>query len=361
MLAALCLTACVTVNGAEEELPKRLTLEEAVEYALKNHTSIIAAQSNIEQNKARHKEALDAYGKNRYNTFANNRYATFNDVLIKSGVNYFSANAGLETAKATYNQTEYTVKMGVEAAYIGYINSGKKVEATEAALATAQSRYDNEVLEKELGMSSEYELMVAKNTLTKIKSDHRAAVRAERTALAQLKASTGLPVAAETEFVIKPVEMPQMPEITLEEAIVQAKENNLSIKSAALTVSVQEATVVATGSWYSKNTYAYQNAYSALVYARDSYAAALAQAEMNVHKAYDNMLTVIDNAEIIKSTAELMEKTYEINKQKYELGLIAKLDLEESWYELQSLKIQQSELDSGIYSAIKAFEMSYLY
>ncbi len=361
LISAIILSAGISAYAEESgTYPASLTLEQATEYALKNHSSVIASESNIAQNEAKVKEAYDSYAKNRYNSFANG-FATFNDVLIKNGVTYLSANTSLEIAKASHEQTVYGIKMGVESAYIGYINAVKKTEITSEALESAKSRYQNELTEKELGMSSDYEIMVAENTLARMQSEHNGAMRASDMSLARLKTSVGLPISATTSFGTATVKMPDVPAITLEEAIKLAKQNNLSIKSAKLQSEIQEATFKATASWYSKNTYAYKNAESALEYSRDSYTNALAQAEMNVYTAYDNMLTVIDNAAILRSSVALAERTYEINQQKFELGMIAKLDLDESWYEMQSLKIQQAELDNAVYAAIKQFEMSYTY
>ncbi len=359
--AAFILSASIFTSAQEAEYPKSLTLDEAVEYALKNHTSVIAAESNVAQYEAQRKEANDNYKKNRYNSFANNMYATFNDLLIKKGVNYFAANASYEVAKASFEQTKYSVAMGVESAYIAYINAGTKLKITSEAFETAKARYNNEITEKQLGLSSDFEIMVAKNTLAKSESNYNAALRAQDLSLAKLKAATGLPIEAETVFVNKTVKLPDIPDITLEKAISLAKENNISIKSAKLQLEVKEASFSAADAWYAKNTYTYKNSLSALEAARDAFASALAQAEMNVYTAYDNMMSTIDNAAILRSSAELAEKTYEIDKQKYELGLISKLDLDESWYETQSIKLQVAELDNAVYAAIKQFEMSYSY
>ena len=357
--AAVMLAAGITC-AAEDAYPSAMTPDAAVEYALENHTAILAAKSNITQNEAKVKEAYDSYAKNRYNSFANG-YATIESVMVKNGVYYLSANMGLELAKAGYAKTEESIKNGVHAAYYAYINSRTRVENTLSALETATTRYNDEVSRKNLGLSSEYEVMVADNTKMRAQSDYDTALRSENTALAQLKNAVGLPLSADVKFTAKSMQLPEMPDITLEAAVAKAKENSVSIKSARLSVSVQEATFKATKSWYSANTFAYKNAESALEYARDSYANELAAAEISVYTAHDNMMSTLDNAKIAESSLQLAEKTYEIKSKQYELGLIAKLELDDSWYNLQSLKLQKSELDNAIYSAIKQFEMSYSY
>ncbi len=362
LITAFAVFSGIFCTAAENNpvYPEKLNLESAIEYALKNHTAVIAARSDVAQNEAKEDEAFDLYAKNRYNSFANS-YATYELSLVKKGVPYLAAKTSLEIAKETLKLTEYSTRMGVETGYYMYMNNLGRIKITEASLATATERYNTAVTQLSLGLVSEYEVMVAENTLARAKATHDSAQRSLELSLAQLKAAVGLPVSAETTFTPIIMTLPAVPEITLEEAIAEAKKNNLAIKAARLQKELAEATFSAANAWYSPNTYTYKNARTALDFANASLTKALAEAEMKVYNAYNEMQNQISDAEITKKSVTLTEKTYEINQKQYDLGLIAKLDLDESWQETENVKLSAAGVDMLVYTAIKSFEMSYLY
>ena len=156
-----------------------------------------------------------------------------------------------------------------------------------------------------------------------------------------------------------PIEQRKRESKLLADAVELAKAGNLNVIQAKEQLLSAEKTFSATKKWFTPNTYKFAQTNFAMVSAQETYQSAQNAAEVAVHKAYDTAVSTADNMDILVASIAYQEKNYEAMKQKYELGLIAKLDLDNSWYELQQNKMNLADYHYNCYLTVRQYQLSY--
>lgn len=354
---------CAYAKPAEEPeaevvvIPSSFSLQEAVEFAQANHSAVKTAQANVTKSDYQYQEAHNAYITSRSKT--NEGYSTYETFLVKDGAYDQQALSGLNIAKASLNQTRENIKFGVETAYYKCINLKEKQTIAQNSYDSASEKLSQAKQQQAQGLAAPLEVMAAEIAEKRAAADLSKAERDVDSGMLELKNAIGVPLDTQFTLTTESIETPSLDEMPLADAVELAKAGNLNVIQAKEQLLSAEKTFSATKKWFTPNTYKFAQTNFAMVSAQETYQSAQNAAEVAVHKAYDTAVSTADNMDILVASIAYQEKNYEAMKQKYELGLIAKLDLDNSWYELQQNKMNLADYHYNCYLTVRQYQLSY--
>ncbi|MDK2933933.1 MAG: hypothetical protein PWP27_1743 [Clostridiales bacterium] len=337
-------------NAAEE---KTFTLQQAIDYALKNNPLIAISDTGIEKAKVSFKEASSVYRKSN-----DAPVMAFESQLAKDGYYKRMAEMALKLAEKGKEKTVESIEFEVENHYFTLLNAQENlnIQKSIAELATENLRIANR--KYDLGTISEIEVMSFKTSLAQAKVDLKSAQRALEYAQMNFNKALGLPLNTKVRLTdaIK-VEAPES--IDIEEKVSQALQNRMEIISAKEQYEADKLYFDITAKWYPSNTYKYQQAKQAMQSSEYSLINSNKTVEISVRKAYMDMLNAYESLVVLQQAEEQLQKAYDVTKIKYENGLGTNIELLQIMNQLKEIKLNKSKAQLGYNLAKKQFEVSY--
>ncbi|MCR3955281.1 MAG: TolC family protein [Gudongella sp.] len=296
-------------EATEEEVFK-LSLQEAIDYALENSKEMVIQRIELEKSELEYKQnknsikdtedALELMDRlsipRRYEVTPDENV---NRALIKNGGAMKQVELVYNMAKWNHDTTENQIRYNVEKAYFDLLQTEKELKISEENLALSQKQYELGELRYDLGMISQQQLLGLGLSLSQAQSGYESAKMYYGLQKMSFRNTIGLDLDKEFEL-IDTIEYREYEPIVLEDAIESGLENNSNILIAERTVEIQELTLQATLSRFPPNTYRYRTQEQEIL-----------NAEMNLQAAKNGVEMQVRSAVVNLTTAEKQIATYE--------------------------------------------------
>lgn len=315
-----------SVNDKEESIT--LSLEEAVEYALKNNKDILI--QNIELQKA---ELM--YTQNIRDVKEKER--NIDDIpawdqmtgmvildsvsreLIENGVHRRSVELAYQISKWNKDIKLNQIKYDVEKIYFDLFQIEKELEIAKENLNLCQKQYNNAKLKHDIGIISNQELLGFEMGLSQARTAYDSAKIYYELQLMNFQNTLGLPFNKEV-VLTDTIEYREYEPINLEKSIEEALENNTMVKVTQENYELSELTLEAVKVKYPEITYKYKEQEAEVAKAAKNLETVKNGVEMSVRAAYLNLLTAEKQIKTLEKNIEQAENMVHLAEVSFELG-----------------------------------------
>lgn len=363
IICVICITVMMSMTALAEEAPaqKVMTIEQAIDYAEKNHPSIIAAKSVTQANFVAIDEArANKLRANRASAPISfyNASTTVEQTMLKSGVYVEIAKSTYEISQIALEQTTEIIKLNVKGSFYSYLTAEERVKLYKSAWDLAVERYNTGLLCYQQGLISAIDLEAMEMSIIAAENEYNSAVRNAEIAKMNLNCAIGLPYDSDIMITGK-IEYTPMPTILPDEAVKIAETKSNDIKRANAQLNMQKQNFDGIAGFYSSNTYAYKQAKGNYDAAVSSTTAAIDNTKINIYKSYDTMISAYKGYELAMKNESLNSRKYNIAKIQFEMGMISPSELESIANEYTESRIALADATYGILMASAQYEFSY--
>lgn len=332
---------------------KSFSLQQAIDYALKNSPLIAICDTGIQKAKVSLSEAKSAYKKAED---ADN--ASFENSLTEQGYYMRSAEMALKIAEQKKAQTVESIKFTVENNYFTLLNAQENLNIQSGILELAKENMDMANIRYNLGTISEIDLLSFKTSLAQAEVNLKSAQRALEYAQMNFNNALGLPLKTKVNLTDE-IEIQAPKNVDIDEKVAEALQNRMEIISAKEQYEVDNLYLEITAKWYPSNTYKYQSAKQTAESSEYTLTKAIQTVEISVRKAYIDMLNAYESLDVMQQKEQQLQKSYDVMKIKYENGMGTNIDLLEALNELREIKLSKAKAELEYNLAKKKFEASY--
>lgn len=335
------------VSKKEQNIVK-LTLKEAIDYALEHNKDISIQDIKIEKQQFEYDQNMRdirAYNKTEKGSM------DMPPMIYPAVTQDLSVNRELHAMGAVQRHVDFTLNQvkldkeklisditnNVSKAYYDLLLKQEEKNIAEENFKLAQDQYNKNKLLLANGQISEHQLLLSNMAVTQAKSVYEAAKVMYQVQL--LSFNNVLGIGLDTEVVLlDKIENPKYEDIDLEKAIKQALDNNSALKVAKENYEIQKIVLKALSIKYPSMTYKYKEQEIAIEEAYKNMQSAEALIEMGLRSAHFNLSSVRDNIEIYQESIKLAEKSLEIAELNYELGMNTTKEVTEARISLMESK-----------------------
>ncbi|TYP52503.1 TolC family protein [Thermosediminibacter litoriperuensis] len=347
-LSVILVLALFTVSsgaaGADTGDVLTLSLEEAVELALKNNPAVGLAQLGVEKAELKKKELRyqekkveekeEAYGTN------------LKDFDYEYGMELGkkAADMELKLAELGVEATGRSIRFGVEAAYYAALAARDRLQIAGDSLKRAMEMERIAKALYESGSAAKKDLLDARVKVATAEAELKKAEAEKEKAYIDLKKllkvdmERGIELSEALEF--KAADK----EISLEELLLQARERRIDLVQAREQLELVRLDFDMTKRVYPSNTFKYKEKEYALKEAELNYEEALSRVEQEVRKAYLDYTAAAASIPVLDRSLEMAEESYRLAKLSYEAGLIRGVDLMQAEEALKQAKLQRAQV-----------------
>lgn len=349
----------VNVTDINTDETLEFTLDEAINYALKNSPLIGISETRYKKAELNYKEAEDTYDKlNKSKGGYSFSPSSIEMKQAKDGYYLKLAEMSLLLAEKGKEQTVEMIKFSVESSYFNLLNSSDKLKIQEQTLNISKENLDHANKKYEIGMISEVQLMSSKLGYSQAKAEYNKIVRENEYNTMEFNKTLGLPF--DTDVVLTDtLEIHPPEEVDLKELVNQAYENRMEVLQAKKQLEADEINFECYSKWYTENTYKYQEKKEVLESSKYSLKNTKDDVKLSLIDSYNNMINAYDSLKITEETVEQMQKLYDITKIKYDSGMATNTELNEALNNLKEAKLSKAQLKLAYNLAKLNFELSY--
>lgn len=316
----------------------KMTITDALDYALENSPSIVSAKLNIT-----YYEELCAQARSNYRAMATKTASSDEEYLIKSGYRLSQSEMAVNVAKRSLQQTTATTKADVYSYFYTYISGVKKIEIAQTALSQAKTRLEQAKAKYSNGTISALDVSTFE---TEVLSAENSLAQAKRTSdinMEKLKNYIGFPQSGTLEVsgTLEINENVKLP--TLAEAAKLVEEKNPNILAIKESMELEERMMDTYDKWYTSNTFVYRIQKAAHEQQMHEYNTQLDTIRLSVSQLYNALTTANESYELIESQLANLKKSYEVVKAQYEMGMTTATDFIDVSQQLTN--IENSVLD----------------
>lgn len=334
------------VSADDEKL--HLTLQEAVELALKENAEVNLARIGVEKAEVGLRETnsrADSLEKmrDRGYRFGEMGLSSF-DYYLAVQVSPRAAEMELTLAKKGLETVKRSIQIAVENAYYDVLKARMELEIAESALKRGEEQLRLAQVNYEVGAAARLEVISAEVALASKRAAVTGAKNTYASSVMDLNNTLGLPLEEKlnltSSFDFTPVQ------IDLARAVKDAQEVDLSY------IGTREGEVVAQKQFdvavmhYAPNVFTYRKAEYDYEEAKLEAEQAEKELELNVNKAYLALRSAEERYHTVEKSLEQAEESYRLTKLRYEVGMGTHLELENAG---GSLDEARSELLSALY------------
>ncbi len=344
-----------------------LSLDKAIEYALKNSMDIKIQEVELQKADVAYDEGIRDVKKAENNidemftrdpmTGMSVPDAAINRTLIENGASRRGVKLAYDLAKWNKELKINEIKYNVEKAYFDLLQAEKELEIAKENLALSQKQLEHGKLRFELGLISKQQLLGLEMGLSQAQAGVDSAKMFYDLQLMSFQDTLGLPfnklVDLTDSIVYKKHE-----EINLDTAIKQGLENNVNIKAAKESFEVSKLKLAATKVRYPENTYRYREQEAEVAKAEKNYEVAKNGVEMSVRSAVLNLLTAEKQITIYEKTIEQAEQALKIAETSFDLGKNTSTDVHQANINLMNAKKELSKQIHAYNLALLDYESS---
>jgi|GEM_PF-924325 len=315
---------------AEAAKPVQLSLEKAIEDALKNSSAIEIADLELETKTVELSQAKRTESKYSDSDSSTYQYlsGTLEGFQLDKKVSSTAATYALEEEKIKREKSIEDIKYNATRAYYG-------VMSAKGALDAATDNLDNtkrslEIVNKkyELGVVSKSDLIIAQLSLDEAVSTMENAQNTYQNAVMGLNLVMNYPL--QTELVLtSPYSMAKFA-AKVEEDIKAAFEKRLDVKSAQHGAQLAQLDIDATKIVYTPNTYVYRKKELALKKAQKALESMKLSVEYGIRGKYNDISTNLRNIDLKKAKLEKAKEQLRLTELSYDAGYKTILDVRQA-------------------------------
>ncbi|ADL08880.1 TolC family protein [Thermosediminibacter oceani] len=348
LLSIILVLALFTVSsgsdGADAGDVLSLSLEEAVDLALKNNPAVGLSQLAVEKAELKQKELQYQERKaeekeEEYGISLNKDF----DYKYQMELGKKAADMELKLSQLGVEATGRNIRFGVEAAYYAALAARDRLQIAGDSLKRAM---EMERIAKALydsGSAAKKDLLDARVKVASAEAELKKAEAEKEKAYIDLKKllkvdmERGIELSEAFEF--KAAEK----EINLAELLQQARERRIDVVRAREQMELARLDFDMTKKVYPSNTFKYKEKEYALKEAELNYEEALSRAEQEVRKAYLDYIVAAASIPVLDRSLEMAEESYRLAKLSYEAGLVRGVDLMQAEEALKQAKLQKAQ------------------
>ncbi len=320
-----------SVMGIQENSETEvLTLDTAIEKALKNNTNLKMTNAELELNEDERDDL--------YNDFIYKGTDGFSELLsiIKYDIN--RANSLMN-----YEQQKASVENSMKSAYVTLLNAERSLALEEMALKNDEAELVISRKKATLGMISSQEL--SESELSYLKS--KAALSEKEKSLEEAYASFNVLIGENSDKRYKLVLEEDFTPLQMDTSIdsyitrkltsstnIKQKENNLELAEKQLDM------------FYANGSASYASLENSVTNASLSLKDAKEALKNSIRSCYNEIMTLESNYSNNLSQLEILKTKYETTKKKYELNMATELEVKQAQYEVANM---QSTIIGQIY------------
>lgn len=319
-----------TAATTEAAKPVQLSLEKAIEDALKNSSAVEIADLELETKTVQLSQAKRSESKYSDRDSATYMYlsGTVEGFQLDKKVSSTAATYALEEEKIKREKSIEDIKYNATRAYYG-------VMSAKGALDAATDNLDNtkrslEIVSKkyELGVVSKSDLIIAQLSLDEAVSAMENAQNAYQNAVMGLNLVMSYPL--QTELVLtSPYSMAKF-SANIEEDIKAAFEKRLDVKNAQHGAQLAQLDFEANKIVYTPNTYVYRVKELALKKAQKALESMKLSVEFGIRGKYNDISTNLRNIDLKKAKLEKAREQLRLTELSYDVGYKTILDVRQA-------------------------------
>lgn len=357
IFALSLLAASSGAGGTSAGEPLKLTLQEAVEIALKNNPAIglselAVEKASLKKEQLRYREKKVDEKEEELKQYGMSIKDFEYEYSMELGKK--AADMELKLAQLGVEAAKRNIRFGVEAAYYAALSARDKVEIARDSLERAKEmeRIANALYEN--GSATKKDLLDAQVKVSTAEAELKKAEVEMEKAYIDLKKLLKLDMARQIELSesseFKAVEK----NVKLEQLLAKARENRIDLVQAREQLELARLDFDMTKKVYPSNTFQYKEKEYALKQAELNYQDVESKIEQEVRKAYLDYTAASASLPILEKSLEMAEESYRIAKLSYEAGLIRSVDLSQAQEAVKQVKLQKA-------GAIYAYNLAALY
>ncbi|MCI8336538.1 MAG: TolC family protein [Peptococcaceae bacterium] len=320
------------VNAAGQ--PMKLSLQDAIDTAMKNNAQIGVQQLQV--------EALDVSIEeieSKIRSLGRVDFAYQNqDYYMATEIAPAKAKASREMAVKALDYTKNSIAFGVESAYYGVLKAEKNLEFAKASLERTNTQYKNAQASFKKGSVAKLDVLSAEANVKTAEVTVKQAENGVTSAKMELAQLMGVPLT--TELTLTTGLTPRTAgNIDLGAAIEKGLETDVSVATAKLNMTNSELDLQHTGYTYASKSYNYMKDEATHKSNVIQYDEAKKTLEKNVRNAYNNLATTAGNMEGLNKSLELAKESYRLTLLQYDMGMATTYDVQNA-----EASLRQAEL-----------------
>lgn len=310
-----------TAITVQETKNMKMSVSDAVSYALENAPSVVAAELNL-----KYYEEVYAQSRSTWASMVTKTAQSDEMYLIKSGYRLSQAEMGVKVAERSLNQAITSTKAGVYQNFYTYLSNVEKVEIAKSALSQAESRLEQANAKYSTGAVSQLDIDTFETNVLSAKNALAQAERACEISMETLKNYLGVPKDTVLEVSGKLELNESIKLVTLDEAKSLVEEKNSDILAIKESMELEDRMMGIYDSWYTSNTFTYRVQKAAYEQKIQGYQTQLDTLRLSVSQVYNAVLTANESYELLNSKYENTKKSFEVAKAQYDMGMMSATD-----------------------------------
>lgn len=338
----------VSITGAEKETPqsKSLTLNQAVELAVKNNPQIQLADLGVDKANLDLEQA--EFAADKMEDRVGNRRDQSSEMVID--IVPKQAESGKVIAETSQEYTKNNIKYNVESAYYGVLKAEKLQEVNEATYKRAQEQLKVSQARFKAGTAAKFDVITAESQLKSAEADLNSAKSSVKIAQMGLSKALDLdldtPINATSKFEFKKTEP-----INLDQEILDYTEKDLNVVSARESYNIQKILFDYNEKYYTRNTFIYREAEFNLKDAQVKYDNAQNDLEFNIKNAYQNLITAEENYHVLTKSLEQAKEAQRLTLLRFQVGMATS-------YDVLSAETTLKQVELGLLNALYDYNLA---
>lgn len=330
------------------------TIDDAIEYALKNNRNLIALNETLTANEYALRSENLTYKFYRDNDIASSAIGTY---YVASGYQKEAAKYQIRNAKRNIVQNEYNIKTAVNKAFYEYLNKLKKVDIAKSNLENANEKLNQAKVKKTQGTLSELEFSQFEVNVLNAQNTLDSQTRELDVYMLNLKNTMGYPLDEELK-ISGEFKLPEMDKTTAADAV-QKSLSNVTMVELNDSYDLAALNYTTNINWYSSNQPQYYTAKATYEAATQQYNQAVNQNTISVITAYNTMAAAYDGVNYIQKQLEVTRKSIDAQKLRYDMGMITAADYIDNVNQLAELELTAADTALGAYLASLSYRAAY--
>lgn len=319
----------------------RLTLEEAINTALKGNPSVIESEMTLEQTQVSYKKSMSGIDDIKESFDRKDIPPTSMDYMKNITLPELNADYLLENAKMNLEALKTAQKTAIEQAYFSLRQTEKQCEIQKENLEVSKALYEKTKKKFDMGLVARQEVLKGELSVLNAEVSYKATLSNLSKQKMELNNALGFNIMNELiltdELTYKPFEVE-----SIKAAINNAFASSNALKALELTYKIKALELEITGRQFPDGTYAYEEQEIKVAKALKDLEDEKKAIELKVRQYY---LDVIQKQEEIKSgqkSVEVAEEMFKLSQTTYDAGLGLLTDVQSAQLSLQEKKLNLS-------------------
>lgn len=326
IVALLLVLATCGITFGDEAQPETqsLSLAQAVEIALKDNSRVELGELGAEKANLALEKAEFAK-KKMLNSIVSPERKDQNASMVIDVVPA-QAQGGKVIADTTKIYTDNSIRFGVEAAYFGVLLAEESEKVSEASYTRAKEQLKQAQAKFNAGTVAKFDVISAEAQLKSAEAAVNEAKSAVEKARMSLNKTLNLNLDTPLKLTDK-LTYTKTGAVDVEAVFQEMTEKDLPYVSAEETYKINQVNWAYHQKYYTKNTFAYQQAEYDMKGSEISFNSAKADLMLNIKSAYLDLKTAEDNYHVLVKSIEQAKEALRLTKLQYDVGMATGYDV----------------------------------